>query len=83
MLVLTRKVGERIYIGNDIYITLLDIDRNKVRIGIVAPSEFTILREELLYPPTRHKDNDHAPSTDSPATSPNRAQDQRRRDERT
>jgi carbon storage regulator len=82
MLVLTRKIGERIYIGNDIYITLLGIDRNRIHIGIVAPPEFTILREELLYPPTRYKDNDNAPSTDSPTTSPNRAQDERRRDER-
>ncbi len=48
MLVLSRKVGERIHIGEDICITVVDIDRNKVRLGIDAPKEVEIVRSELL-----------------------------------
>jgi len=47
MLVLTRKPGEKIRIGSDITITLLVINGNKIRIGIEAPEEVTVLRAEL------------------------------------
>lgn len=81
MLVLTRRIGERIYIGDDIYITLLDIDRGKVRIGVVAPSNLLVLREELLT--RRQEDNDyHANPTDPTTTSTDHAQDEHRRDQR-
>lgn len=53
MLVLTRKMGERIMIGDGIVITVLQIGPNKVRIGIDAPAGVTILREELLPPPQK------------------------------
>ena len=48
MLVLSRKVGERIRIGADITIVLAQIDRNKVRIGIEAPKDIEIIRSELI-----------------------------------
>ena len=48
MLILARHLGERIFIGPDIIITVTDIDRGKVRLGIEAPQEVRILREELL-----------------------------------
>ncbi len=48
MLVLSRKVGEEIKIGEDIIITIVDIDRNKIRIGIEAPRDVAIVRTELL-----------------------------------
>lgn len=48
MLVLSRKVEEQIRIGNDITITLVGIDRGKVRIGIEAPRDVIIMRSELL-----------------------------------
>ena len=48
MLVLSRKVGEVITIGSDIKITVLGIDRGLVRLGIDAPKEISIHREELL-----------------------------------
>ena len=48
MLVLSRKVGERILIGDDISVMVLDIDDNKVRIGIEAPKEVLIVRPEVL-----------------------------------
>lgn len=48
MLVLTRKPDESIYIGDDIYIKVLSVSGRQVRIGIDAPSEINIKREELL-----------------------------------
>ncbi len=47
MLTLTRKVGETIRIGDDIEIVVKEIRRNQVRIGIVAPREVAIYREEV------------------------------------
>jgi carbon storage regulator len=47
MLTLTRKVGESIRIGDDIEIVVKEIRRNQVRIGIVAPREVPIYREEI------------------------------------
>lgn len=47
MLVLTRKPGEKIHIGSDIIITVLEVKANKIRIGIAAPDDVTVLRAEL------------------------------------
>ncbi len=47
MLTLTRKVGESIRIGENIEIIVKEIRRNQVRIGIVAPREVAIFREEV------------------------------------
>jgi carbon storage regulator len=47
MLVLTRKMNERIIIGDSIWITVVGIRGNHVRLGIEAPPEITILRDEL------------------------------------
>ena len=54
MLVLSRKIGERIKIGENIWVTIVDADRGKSRIGIEAPIEIEIYREELLDPSERH-----------------------------
>ncbi|MGC3968990.1 MAG: carbon storage regulator [Pirellulales bacterium] len=48
MLVLTRRVGESIRIGDNIVVTLVQMSPGKVRIGIEAPADMTILREELV-----------------------------------
>jgi carbon storage regulator len=48
MLVLSRKLGEKIYIGENICITVVDIDRGKIRLGIEAPRNVPIYRQELL-----------------------------------
>lgn len=50
MLVLSRKPGERIFIGDDIVITIVRIGPATVRLGIEAPKEMNIAREELAHP---------------------------------
>jgi len=47
MLILTRKLGERITIGNDITITLLEIKGSQVKLGIEAPQSISIHRQEI------------------------------------
>jgi len=48
MLVLSRKLGEKIVIGDNIVVTVVKIDRNQIRIGIEAPSDVPVYREEIL-----------------------------------
>lgn len=48
MLVLSRKLGEKIYINDNICITVVDIDRGKIRLGIEAPRDVPIFRQELV-----------------------------------
>lgn len=50
MLVLSRKPGERILVGNDIVITIVRVGPNTVRLGIDAPGHMNIVREELCDP---------------------------------
>ncbi len=47
MLVLTRKINERIMIGDDIEVVLVDIMGDQVKIGIEAPNHLNILRSEI------------------------------------
>jgi carbon storage regulator len=47
MLVLSRKLGEKIVIGDSIVLTVVKIDRNQIRLGIEAPPEVAIYREEI------------------------------------
>ena len=48
MLILTRRVGETIVIGDDISITILGVKGNQVRIGINAPKDTPVHREEIF-----------------------------------
>lgn len=48
MLVLSRKLGQRFQVGNDVRITIVKVDRHSVRIGIEAPGDVAIYREEVL-----------------------------------
>jgi carbon storage regulator len=47
MLVLTRKPGTRVHIGADIIVTVLEVQGNRIRLGIEAPGSVPILREEI------------------------------------
>jgi carbon storage regulator len=51
MLVLTRKVGERIRIGDKVTLVVVKITGNVVRLGVEAPPDYSIARQELLVPP--------------------------------
>ena len=48
MLVLSRKLGQRFNVGPDVRITIVKIDRNAIRIGIEAPGDMGVYREEIL-----------------------------------
>ena len=47
MLILTRKVGETIKIGDDISVTVLGVKGNQVRVGVGAPRDISVHREEI------------------------------------
>jgi len=48
MLILTRRVGETITIGEDVKVTVLGVKGNQVRVGIDAPKEVGVHREEIV-----------------------------------
>jgi len=47
MLILTRKPGESLYIGDDVKVTIVEIKGNQIRVGIDAPADLRIYREEI------------------------------------
>jgi carbon storage regulator len=47
MLILTRRVGETVMIGNDVTVTVLGVKGNQVRVGINAPKNVAVHREEI------------------------------------
>jgi carbon storage regulator len=47
LLILTRRVGETIKIGNDIAVTVLGVKGNQVRVGVAAPADVAVHREEI------------------------------------
>jgi len=56
MLILTRRVGETLIIGDDVVITVLGVKGNQVRIGINAPKDVSIHREEIYNRIHQHQD---------------------------
>jgi len=48
MLILTRRVGESVIIGNDVTVTVLGVKGNQVRLGVNAPREVAVHREEIF-----------------------------------
>lgn len=68
MLILTRRIGETIVIGNDVTVTIVNVNGSQVRIGVKAPKEVSVDREEIaerkragLQPFTSNKDRRISP----------------------
>ena len=57
MLVLTRRVNERIVIGDDVVVTVLEVRGEQVRLGIEAPRDVKVFREEVLLRDQRDGDS--------------------------
>lgn len=58
MLILTRRVGETVMIGNDVTVTVLGVKGNQVRVGINAPKNVAVHREEIYERIKREQQGD-------------------------
>ena len=56
MLILTRRVGETVMIGNEVTVTVLGVKGNQVRIGVNAPKDVAVHREEIYERIKREED---------------------------
>jgi carbon storage regulator len=65
MLILTRRVGETVMIGNDVTVTILGVKGNQVRVGINAPKNVAVHREEI-YERIKREQQGGANSHDEP-----------------
>jgi carbon storage regulator len=59
MLILTRRIGESIMIGDDVTVAILGVNGNQVRVGFKAPKEMPVHREEIYE---RIQRNEHQPT---------------------
>lgn len=63
MLILTRRVGESIIIGDHITVSILSIKGNQVRVGVEAPKEIPVHREEIYKRIHEQENRDHEEQT--------------------
>lgn len=67
MLILTRRVGETLMIGDEVSVTVLGVKGNQVRIGIQAPKSVAVHREEIYKRIQREKEQGEAGQPPGPA----------------
>lgn len=74
MLILTRRVGETLMIGDEVTVTVLGVKGNQVRIGVNAPKEVAVHREEIYDRIKREQETSHVTSS-NPSTPDDAEQD--------
>ena len=75
MLILTRRVGETLMIGDDVTVTVLGVKGNQVRIGVNAPKEIAVHREEIYESIKREQEGLTAASENSESIEEDNQQD--------
>ena len=73
MLILTRRVGETLMIGDSVTVTILGVKGNQVRVGITAPKDVAVHREEIF----QRIGKESAPGADLPGDEPGSAANDR------
>ena len=68
MLILTRRVGETVMIGDEVTITVLGVKGNQVRVGINAPKSVAVHREEIYERIKREQQGEHGEHDENPSS---------------
>jgi carbon storage regulator len=74
MLILTRRVGETVMIGNEVTVTVLGVKGNQVRIGVNAPKDVAVHREEI-YDRIKREEEDGYSAAQTPGTKVSKVSD--------
>ncbi len=62
MLILTRRIGETLMVGDDVTVTVLGVKGNQVRIGVNAPKDVAVHREEIYQRIQKERDSENKDS---------------------